>query len=213
MSNLKVVMQLLLVTTAQARSISSVKYSQLAVIVVSAVTAVGLVACGSEDAAQAPTVSSTEQAPTTQAQQVPLPTAEDLNAVLATAIDPNAPIEAKIATVQNGDQAPELFGVMTASKIESGADFQVVQPILPGYTDNSVLATVILILPEREAQPSENVEFVYENGTWKLSQSWACTLISNTVEAEQIPAMCLESDFVPGPESETPAAAESTPAS
>lgn len=61
MSNLKVVMQLLLVTTAQARSISSVKYSQLAVIVVSAVTAVGLVACGSEDAAQAPTVSSTEQ--------------------------------------------------------------------------------------------------------------------------------------------------------
>lgn len=184
------------------------KYSKLTVAILSAATACGLAACGSEDAAQPAAASSAEVAASTQAQQVPLPTAEDLNAVLATAIDPNTSLEAKIATVQNGDQAAELFETMTASKIESGADFQVVQPILPGYTDNSVLATVILMLPEREAQPSENVEFVFEDGVWKLSQSWACTLISNTVEPEQIPAMCLESDFVPGPES----AAESAPA-
>ena len=128
-----------------------------------------------------------------------LPTAEELNGILVLAADSNAPIEQRTQTVQNGEAAPELFEVMAKSKMESGAEFQVVQPILPGYTPNSVLATVNLILPDREAQPAENVEFINENGSWKLSQTWACTLITNTVAPEQVPGIC-QSTEAPAPQ-------------
>ena len=47
---------------------------------------------------------------------------------------------------------------------------------------------------------AENVEFIYQDETWKLSQSWACTLITNTVAPEQVPQMCL--DFSQTPEAE-----------
>ncbi|MEZ2120951.1 hypothetical protein QWU43_01860 [Corynebacterium sp. CCM 9204] len=127
------------------------------------------------------------------------PTAEDLNAILATATNPDASVEEKIRTVQGGEQAPELFETMTRSKQESGADFQVVPPVLPGYTTDSVLATVNFTLPDRPSQVADNVEFVYEDGTWKLSQSWACTLITNTVPPEQVPPMCLEDGGAPLP--------------
>ena len=142
-----------------------------------------------------------------------LPSAEELNGILVLAADSNAPIEQRTQTVQNGEAAPELFEVMAKSKQESGAEFQVVQPILPGYTPNSVLATVNLLLPDREPQPAENVEFINENGTWKLSQTWACTLITNTVAPEQIPALCQTGDMPPAPEAPAPApAAEEAPA-
>ena len=62
--------------------------------------------------------------------------------------------------------------------------------MLPGYTANSVLATVNFTRPDAESQLAEDVEFVYEDGKWKVSQSWACFLVSNTVAPEQIPAMC-----------------------
>lgn len=146
--------------------------------------------CGATEEA-APVMTSTQTAaPTSEAVQVALPTAEELNQILMLAADPEAPIEEKVRTVQGGETAPELFEVMTAAKIESGANFQVVQPILPGYTNESLLATVNVMLPDREAELAENVEFVFEDGTWKLSQSWACTLITNTVTPEQVPAMC-----------------------
>lgn len=119
-----------------------------------------------------------------------LPSAADLNAVLEKATDPAAPIEEKTATVQGGETVPELFDVMAASKSESGATFQVVDPVLPGYTPDSVLATVMFSVPEQPEQTADNVEFVYEDGQWKLAQSWACILITNTVAPEQVPEMC-----------------------
>ena len=81
---------------------------------------------------------------------------------------------------------------MAASKAESGANFEVVDPVIPGYSPDSVLATVNFTVPEEPAQTAENVEFVFEEGTWKLSQSWACTLITNTVTPDQVPEMCTD---------------------
>lgn len=138
--------------------------------------------------AAAPTSASPEAGDTATAPS--LPSAADLNAILAKAIDPAVPMEEKTATVQGGETAPEIFDVMTASKAESGAEFTVVDPVLPGYTPDSVLTTVKFIVPGQPEQTADSVEFIYENGTWKLSQSWACTLISNTVAPEQVPAMC-----------------------
>ena len=150
------------------------------------------------------TVESTVTDTTTEAAAAPaLPTADELNAILARATDPDVPVEEKVNTVQGGETAPELFETMAASQAESGAQFQVVNPVLPGYTPDSVLASVNFILPDSEAQPAENVEFIYEDETWKLSQSWACTLITNTVAPEQVPQMCL--DYSPAPAEEAPA--------
>ena len=127
--------------------------------------------------------------------------------VLQLSTDPNVPLEGKVSTVQGGETAPELFETMAASQAESGAQFQVVNPVLPGYTPDSVLASVNFTLPDQPAQPAENVEFIFENGEWKLSQSWACTLITNTVAPDQVPAMCQEFAPAPAPAEEAPAEA------
>ena len=118
-----------------------------------------------------------------------------------------APVEAKIRTVQGGQSAPELFETMTRSKQESGANFQVVDPILPGYTPNSVLATVSFSVPGNENRKADNVEFIFEDNVWKLSQTWACTLITNTVAPEQVPPMCANDTAAPQPSGAAPAPA------
>ena len=110
--------------------------------------------------------------------------------MLARATNPELPMEERVKTVQGGENARELFDVMTQAKKESGADFQVVEPILPGYTPNEVLAAVNFTQPDQGPSVAENVSFIFEDDTWKLSQSWACTLITNTVTPEQVPAMC-----------------------
>ncbi|AJE33581.1 putative secreted protein [Corynebacterium humireducens NBRC 106098 = DSM 45392] len=182
------------------------KLTKMTAITAALGAALALSACSSEDGnggttTTTGTVEATDT--TTEAAAPALPTADELNAILARATDPNVPLEEKVNTVQGGETAPELFETMAASQAESGAQFQVVNPVLPGYTPDSVLASVNFILPESEAQPAENVEFIFEDGTWKLSQSWACTLITNTVAPEQVPQMCL--DYSPAPVEEAPA--------
>ena len=166
------------------------KFSRLSAVSVMAVAmSCALTACSSgDDASTGKSASATSQAGS-QAAKIAMPTPEDLNAVLNLAADPNAPIEQRTQTVQNGESASDLFPVMTKLRDESHAQFQVVNPILPGYSPNSVLAKVNLVLPDKEPQAADNVEFVYENGKWKLAQSWACTLIEYTVP-DQAPPMC-----------------------
>ena len=153
-----------------------------------------LVACGDGESGTTDTTQEATTAEATSEETTPAaerPDAMALNEVLGTATDPNASIEDRTATVQGGDSVdPALFDTLIASQEESGAEFQVVDPILPGYTPDSVLATVNFTLPEREPQVAENVEFIYEDDAWKLSQSWACTLVTNTVPPEQVPGMC-----------------------
>ena len=181
----------------------SVKFSRLSAVSVMAVAmSCVLTACsGGDESSPGKSASATSQ-PGSQSAKIAMPTPEDLNAVLNLAADPNAPIEQRTQTVQNGESASDLFPVMTRLRDESHAQFQVVNPILPGYSPNSVLAKVNLVLPDKEPQAADNVEFVYENGKWKLAQSWACTLIEYTVP-DQAPPMCSKDK---GPEAPAPAA-------
>lgn len=121
-----------------------------------------------------------------------LPSAADLNAVLAQASDPSLPDEKKAQAVQGGEEAINVFQIMTQYKQESGAQFTVVDPVLPGVVPNTVLATVEFARPGRPTQTSDNVDFVYENGQWKLSKSWACVVVTNTLPPDQIPPSCQE---------------------
>lgn len=154
--------------------------------------ALSLAACsGDEKSAEETSVATETNTVSEQAAPAAeMPTAAQLNDILARATNPQLPMEERVKTVQGGENAVELFDVMTQAKNESGADFQVVEPILPGYTPTEVLAAVNFTQPEQGPSVAENVSFVYEEGTWKLSQSWACILIQNTVTPEQVPAMC-----------------------
>lgn len=156
---------------------------------------ISLVACGDngDTEGEGSPTATTSAAPT-----IETPTADELNAVLGTATNPQATPEERTNTVQGGaDVDPALFDTLIASQEESGAQFQVVDPVLPGYTPESVLATVNFTLPDREPNVAENVEFIWEDGTWKLSQSWACTLVTNTVPPEQVPPMCQDPAATP----------------
>ena len=153
--------------------------------------AAALAACSSEDDSTATKTSDKPESSQESSAVAPKqPTVEELNEILAKASDPNVPTEEKVNTVQGGETAPELFDTMTQSKVESGAEFEVVDPVLPGMSPNSVLAAVQFSTPDQPDQNADNVEFIYEDGVWKLSQSWACTLITNTVTPDQVPEMC-----------------------
>lgn len=166
---------------------------------IAAVALVGTVAltgCSKADRGADQVETSAVAAATSEAAEAVAPSAPEtpdaavLNAQLGTAVDPNSPISEKINAVQGGEQAPEIFETMTKSQQESGATFTVVDPILPGFTNDSVLATVEFSLPGRAPQAIDNVTFVWEDGRWKLSQDWACTLITKTVDESQVPAVC-----------------------
>ncbi|MDO5454585.1 MAG: hypothetical protein Q4F37_06290 [Corynebacterium sp.] len=188
------------------------KLTKLTALVAAVAASTALAACGDDAGSEdTTTAEATSETTATETAVAEMPAATDLNEVLTTATDPEAPIEERRQTVQGGETVDqELFDTMVASQQESGAQFQVVDPVLPGYTPDSVLTTVNFTLPDMEPQVAENVEFVYEDDRWKLSQSWACTLVTNTVAPEQVPTMCVDPNAVP--EEEAAPAEEQAPA-
>lgn len=172
--------------------------------ITAAVVALGmglaLTGCSNDDNASESTTSSAAPASTQATSTVALPSVDELNDVLKRAADPNLPLDQRMQTIQGGEQVPELFDVMTQSQQESGAKFQVVDPVLPDFEPNQVLASVNLTVPGEEPTLINDVNFVFEDGHWKLSQRWACNLISGTLPASQVPAMCTaNSPVAPAP--------------
>lgn len=185
-------------------------HRSLTAMLIAGATALSLAACGDNGNGEEET---TETTATTTSEIAAIPTAMELNDVLARATDPNLPPEEKALTVEDGEEATELFDVMTRSKQESGAALEVVEPVLPGYAPDSVLAGVNFILPEQQPQLIEGVEFVNVDGQWKLSQTWACELVKN-VAPDQVPPMCLPEGVEPPPPAPEgdPAAPDAPPA-
>ena len=154
-----------------------------------------LAACSSSDEGSSTATSADQTAGETSASQVvttEMPTVEQLNEILTKAADPNVPQEEKVKLVQGSETAPELFDVMAQSQAESGATFEVVDPVVPGLMPDSALATVNINTPDGQQQTADQVEFINEDGSWKLSQSWACVLVTNIVPPEEVPEMCAD---------------------
>lgn len=171
--------------------------------VIALTAGLSVTACSSDDSDDGS--SDTTAAQTTET--TPLPDAQELGDILARAVDPGVPAEEKADTVENGEEAVDLFDVMMQSQQESGATFEVVDPILPGNTPQEVMATMNLIQPDAEPVRMDGVKFVNDNGQWKLSQEWACTLVSN-VALDQVPDSCapfLEEAPDPAAEQDAPA--------
>lgn len=165
---------------------------------ISAVLAAGLTlsACGNDDdssdkASSASSSQASSGAESSGAAQDETPTVQELAGVLNRAVDPNVPTDQKVDTVVNGDKAPELFDALTKSRTESNATLEVVEPVLPSLNPGNVNATVNLTVPGQEPHVVSDVEFVNEDGKWKLDQGWACTLVENVLP-DQVPPMCKE---------------------
>lgn len=155
-----------------------------------------LAACSSSSEDGADTSNAAKPSGETSASQVvstEMPSVEELNDILTKASDPNVPQEEKVQLVQGSETAPELFDVMSQSQAESGATFEVVAPVIPGLVPDSALATVHINTPDGQQQTADQVEFINEGGTWKLSKTWACVLVTNIVPPEEVPEMCADS--------------------
>ncbi|RAV33227.1 hypothetical protein CWC39_09590 [Corynebacterium heidelbergense] len=165
-----------------------------------------LVGCGNnEDSQQQTTASNEATAPS--ASESALPSAAQLQDILNKAADPQVPTDQKVQTVVGGEQAPAIFDALTASREQTKAQLQVVDPVLPGILPNTVSATVNLVLPEREPQVISGVEFVNDGGTWKLDQRWACSLVESALP-DQVPPLCKEiANQRPAPDGGAPAPA------
>lgn len=187
------------------------KLSRIAAATAALATALTLTACSNDEGSESTSTSSTENS-SSSAAMPELPTAADLNAVIAKASDPEAPIEEKVKTVQGGETAAELFDILAQRKAELGSDFQVQDPVLPGYTNDSVLTNLVYTEGERRDE-IQDISFIFEDGVWKLSRADACVLITSALPPEQVPAMCHDDlppaeGEQPAPEGEQPAPAE-----
>ena len=153
------------------------------------VTALGagltLSACGNDEDSSPETSTTT----TTTEQAAAAPTAAELHATLARAVDPNVPTDQKLDAVMGGEEAPELFDALTKATVDSGAQFEVKEPVLPSALPGIYTAAVNLIMPDREPQLISGVEFVEQDGKYKLDRKWACDLVTNVVP-DQVPPMC-----------------------
>lgn len=160
--------------------------ASMTAIALTSTLALTLSACGSSEDS---TASSTQRTTTSTRPAPTAPTAAQLHAILARAVDPAVPTDQKLNTVVGGEKAPELFDALTKASVESHATFEVLEPVLPAALPGIYTASVNLMMPDRQPQLITGVEFVDEAGTYKLDQKWACDLVTNVVP-NQVPPMC-----------------------
>ncbi|MFF0817059.1 hypothetical protein ACFYVR_18150 [Rhodococcus sp. NPDC003318] len=142
---------------------------------VAAAAVLALGACSSDDSsdAAATTTKKTTVAATT-VETPPVPTAAELNAMLAKGLDPATPIEEKVTLVENGAADPGLFDQVAAAATAANATVTVVDPILDNG-DGTLTATVNMNIGG-QVNPG-TATFVVENGKWVLSQEYACNIV------------------------------------
>ncbi|CAM2971951.1 Lipoprotein [Prescottella defluvii] len=119
----------------------------------------------------------TAQATTTTAPATPAlapPTPAELNAALAKAFDESVPLDQKVELVQGAEADPELINQVAKAAKDANAAIEVVDVTPTG--DETITAGVTLTV-NGQANPA-TVDFVAENGVWKMSQQYACQLVT-----------------------------------
>ncbi|WFR74590.1 hypothetical protein P9209_15450 [Prescottella defluvii] len=101
------------------------------------------------------------------------PTADQLNADLTKAFDESVPLDQKVALVQGAQADPELINQVIKAAKDNGATIRVVD-VTPTGAD-TVTAGVTMTINGQDNPAT--VDFVAENGIWKMSNSYACGLV------------------------------------
>ncbi|WP_278265569.1 hypothetical protein [Nocardia sp. AG03] len=141
------------------------------------VAALGLSAC-SDDKGDKPAAKSTTSAMTTTASAAadlpPVPTVEQLNEQLNTALDPSVPNDQKLDFVQGGSADPELPNRLAQAAQDAGVQVQVTEVTSFGDSVNAKADFTV------NGQTNVvDVPFVAEDGKWKVQKAWACQMLTN----------------------------------
>ncbi|MDH6280285.1 hypothetical protein [Prescottella agglutinans] len=119
-----------------------------------------------------PTTSTTTTAPSQP--PIPAPTPTELNASLVRAFDENVPAAEKVTLVQGAEADPQLIDQVVAAAKANKASAQVTD--VTDLGDGTVAATVVMTL-DGQPGPETIINFVAEDGVWKLSQVNACGIV------------------------------------
>ena len=138
--------------------------------------ALTMTACSSDDGGG--TTTTTTAAATTTATATadlpPVPTVEDLNTQLQTALDPAVPADQKGEYVQGIAADPAFVNQLADAFNQAGAT--VVVTDVQDFGD-TVQANATLTLNGQANLVT--VPFVPEDGKWKIEKSWACMMLTN----------------------------------
>ncbi|MFD4440447.1 hypothetical protein ACFWPK_11800 [Nocardia sp. NPDC058519] len=141
------------------------------------VAALGLSACsddkGDKPAAKTTTTSASAQG--SAAANLPaVPTVEQLNTQLTTALDPSVPNDQKLDFVQGIEADPELPNRLAQAVQTNNVQVQVTEVTSFGDSVNAKANFTV------NGQTNVvDVPFVAEEGKWKVQKSWACGMLTN----------------------------------
>ena len=140
------------------------------------VAALGLSACSDDkgDKPAAKTTTSASAAASATAELPPVPTVEQLNEQLTTALDPSIPNDQKLDFVQGIEADPELPNRLAEAASQAAVQVQVTEVTSFG---ESVTAKANFTVNGQTNVV--DVPFVAEDGKWKVQKSWACTMLTN----------------------------------
>ncbi|WP_230589953.1 MULTISPECIES: hypothetical protein [Rhodococcus] len=148
----------------------------MTVAAVAIAAALTMTACSSEEADPAPKTTTSAKATTTTV-EVALPTAAELNAKIATALDESVPSSEKVKFVEGADADPELINQVAAAAKAAGAQVEVVDPVTDSGSDTAT-APLAIVINGQPLAGGMNAVFVNLDGEWALSKTTACQIVS-----------------------------------
>lgn len=147
----------------------------MTVAAVAIAAALTMTACSSEE--PEPAKPTTTVKTTTTEVTVALPTAAELNAKIATALDESVPSSEKVKFVEGADADPELINQVAAAAKAAGAQVEVVDPVTDSGSDTAT-APLAIVINGQPLAGGMNAVFVNLDGEWALSKTTACQIVS-----------------------------------
>ncbi|NLU82933.1 hypothetical protein [Rhodococcus sp. HNM0569] len=160
------------------------KLRKMTVATVAVAAALTMSACSSDDgdstestSAEA-TTSAAEESTAAEGEIAELPTAAELNGLLAQGLDPNVPLEEKTSMVEGSEEDPELINQVAQAARDANVQVEVIDPVIDNG-DGTASGQLQLSVNGEPQQGGPAATFVPgENGEWKLSKVTACQIVS-----------------------------------
>lgn len=154
------------------------KLRKITVATVALAAALTMSACSSDDdsSSTAATATTTTTTTTTEAaaQYPPVPTVEELQAMLDTAFDETVPADQKANLVQGAEADPELINQVADAAKQANATITILD--INDNENGTVTAGIETAMGDQVS--TGTVNFVAEDGVWKLSKDNACGIVA-----------------------------------
>lgn len=138
-----------------------------------------LTACGGDGDKAVPAAESATSTVTTSAGTAPspdvAPSKDDLEAMIARALDPSIPAVEKTELVQGAENDSALFDTLVELKAQNPSATWIISDVInitgPGQAEAEAAFNIDGV------DQAVTVEFVFDDGRWKISQQYACSMI------------------------------------